>query len=118
MSLIARPSARRRTAPRWLAVALLGLAIILVAAPGPALQAQAIGIRLIVPVETGISQALAGVAHSIDTVRQAGKLAAQNRAYQEENARLQAEVVRMRELELENLDLRRLLDLRGRAPLG
>ncbi|HZT08551.1 MAG TPA: rod shape-determining protein MreC [Chloroflexota bacterium] len=96
----------------------IAVAVFIITMPGTAYQAQAVGIRFIAPVEYAISRAVDSVAYFADTVRQAGTLAAQNRGYQEEINRLQAEVVQMQELELENRDLRRLLDLRGRAPLG
>ncbi len=108
----------RRTASRWTAVLALAGALLLIVAPGPAYQAQAVGIRILAPVETGLSRAIESVSSLFDTIRQAGTLAAQNRTYQEEVDRLQAQVVQMRELELENRDLRRLLDLRGRSPIG
>ena len=108
----------RRAGARWTVVAVMAAAAFLVAVPGPAYQAQAIGVRILAPVEFGVSRTVGGVASLIDTIRQAGALAAQNRAYQEDIDRLQSQVVQMRELELENRDLRRLLDLRRRAPLG
>src|SRR5438876_6349258 len=108
----------RRTAPRLTAFVVLAAALLVIAVPGPAYQAQALGVRILAPAEIGISRALGSVANLFDTIRQAGNLAAQNRTYQDEIDRLQAQVVQMRELELENRDLRRLLDLRGRAPLG
>lgn len=108
----------RRTVPAWVTAAALAIVGLLIAAPGPASQAEAVGTRLIAPLEFGASGAIRGVAHLFDTVRQAGELSAQNSTYREEIERLRSLAVQMRELELENDDLRRLLDLRRRAPLG
>ena len=74
--------------------------------------------RVVAPLQIGISQLVNGASHTISTVGQAGDLARQNALYREEMDRLQAVSVQMRELDLENRDLRRLLDLRERAPLG
>jgi rod shape-determining protein MreC len=79
---------------------------------------QAVGTRIFAPVEIGLSRSMQGVGNLFGTIRQAGTLAAENRAYREEIDRLQAQVVQMRELDLENQDLRHLLELRGRAPIG
>ena len=58
------------------------------------------------------------VGHLFDTVQHASDLAVQNQTYRDEIDRLQAAIVQMRELEVENRDLRELLGLRERAPLG
>lgn len=87
-------------------------------APGPASQAEALGNRLLAPLQFGLARALGGFGHLIETVSQAGQLSAQNQSYRNEIDRLQSMLVQMRELELENDDLRRLLDLRRRAPGG
>jgi rod shape-determining protein MreC len=55
---------------------------------------------------------------TVATVQQARQLREQNVAYREEIDRLQAEMVGLRELELENQDLRNLLGLRQQAPPG
>lgn len=104
--------------PAWVAVLALTGAGFLVAAPGPASQAEAMGMRVVAPLQFGVSRALSGVAYLFDTVQQAGDLAAQNVAYREEINRLQALLVQMAELQVENDDLRRLLDLRPPARPG
>src|SRR5436190_2052043 len=108
----------RRTASRWTALLALAGAVLLIVSPGSAYQAQAVGVRILLPIEIGLSRAAEGIGSFFGTIRQAGTLAAQNRRYQDDVDRLQAQVVQMRELELENDDLRRLLDLRGRASIG
>src|SRR5689334_17754412 len=100
--------ARRSALSRWTVMFAMACAVLLVAMPGPANQAQAVAIRVLAPIEMGISRATGGVAYFVDTIRQAGSLSTQNRSYQEEIDRLQSQVVQMRELELENRDLRRL----------
>jgi rod shape-determining protein MreC len=104
--------------PAWASLAALLLAGVLVGLPGPAHQLEGLGTYVIAPLQFGVSGALGSVAHLAETVRQAGELRAQNTAYRQEMDRLQALVIQMRELELENEDLRRLLDLRQRTTLG
>jgi rod shape-determining protein MreC len=108
----------RRTVPGSAAVLALGLSGLLVFSPGVALQAEAVGTRLIAPLELGLSRVTSSVGHLLDTIQHAGDLATQNQVYQDEIDRLQSAVVQMREVEVENRDLRALLGLRERAPLG
>src|SRR6266542_57134 len=108
----------RRTVPGSVAIIALGLSSALVFSPGVAFQAEALGTRLVAPLELGLSRVTGSVSHLFDTVQHAGDLAAQNQVYRDEIDRLQAAIVQMRELEVENHDLRELLGLRERAGLG
>ena len=108
----------RRAVPGSVAVIALGLSGVLVFSPAAALQAEAVGTRLFAPLELGLSRVTGSVGHLVGTVQQAGNLATQNQVYRDEIDRLQAAIVQMRELEVENRDLRELLGLRERAPLG
>lgn len=108
----------RGTVPAWVSLLVLLFAGLLVAAPGPANQLEGLGTHVIAPLQFGVSGALGSVARLAETVRHAGELRAQNAVYREEVDRLRAMVIQMRELELENQDLRRLLDLRQRTTLG
>ena len=108
----------RRTVPGSVAIVALGLSGALVFSPGIAFQAEAVGTRLVAPLELGLSRVTSSVGNLYSTVQQAGSLAAQNQIYRDEIDRLQAAIVQMRELEVENRDLRELLGLRERASLG
>jgi rod shape-determining protein MreC len=108
----------RRPFPLWLAASVLVLAALLAFVPGPGRQAEAFGSHLVAPLQVVIAQALGAVAATLDTVQRAGKLREQNEIYRDQVDRLQAEMVRLRELELENQDLRNLLGLRQQAPPG
>src|SRR4051812_24855057 len=108
----------RRTVPGWVAILILLTAAVIVAGPTAGRQAAAVGTQLFAPLEYGVSQAAGGMAHLVDTVRRAGEIARQNEDYRQDIDRLQAQLVQMRELELENQDLRELLGLRARATLG
>jgi len=108
----------RRPFPLWLAASVLVLAAILAFVPGPGRQAEAVGSRLVAPLQAAVAHAFGAVAATLDTVHRAGKLREQNEIYRDQVDRLQAEMVRLRELELENQDLRNLLGLRQQAPPG
>jgi rod shape-determining protein MreC len=108
----------RRTVPGSVAIIALGLSGVLIFSPGAAFQAEALGTRLFAPLEFGLSRVTSSVGHLVETVQHAAELAAQNQVYQDEIDRLQSAIVQMRELEVENRDLRALLGLRERAPLG
>ncbi|MPZ13464.1 MAG: rod shape-determining protein MreC [Chloroflexi bacterium] len=112
------PLRARRSVPGWVAILALVTAAGLIAAPGAAQHAEALGTRVMAPIELGISRVWGSLAYLWGTVQQAGSLSAQNRAYRDEIARLESQQVQMGELELENTDLRRLLDLRERVPQG
>ena len=108
----------RRSVPGWLTIlVLLGTGFIIVSQTA-ASSVTAIGTQLFGPVEGGLARASDAVRQLVDTVSQAGALARQNEANQEQIARLQSEVVQMTELQLENQDLRQMLNLRASAPIG
>jgi rod shape-determining protein MreC len=104
--------------PAWVAILALGVVAIMVIAPGPARQAESIGVFVFAPLEIGLSRAVASITRLLGTIQQAGDLAEQNRRYQEEIDRLETSLIRLHELELENHDLRQMLGLRDVAPPG
>jgi rod shape-determining protein MreC len=65
-----------------------------------------------------LSRAASGLGQFVATIQHAGVLAEENKDYRERVDRLEAQIVEMRELEIENRDLRELLGLRARAPAG
>ena len=108
----------RRPLPLWLALGVLVLAAALVVVQGPGPRVEAAGSKLLVPLQGALAGAVSGTLGTIATIQQARQLREQNIAYREEIDRLQAEMVGLRELELENHDLRNLLGLRQQAPPG
>ncbi len=90
----------------------------LIFVPEPASQVEALGTRILAPVQFGVS-GLVGQAEEVTTVvRKMGDLARQNDQYREEIDRLQTEIVRLRELDVENRDLRNLLGLKQQSGTG
>lgn len=108
----------RRPLPLWLALAVLLLAALLVVLPGPGRQVEALASQAAIGLQRGVAAISTQIATMADTIQRAGQLREQNLIYREQVERLQAEMVRLRELELENQDLRNLLGLRQQAPPG
>jgi rod shape-determining protein MreC len=108
----------RRSVPRWSALLVVAAAALLVFVPGPARQVESLGTRILAPVEFGVSGLVGQVEGVATVVRKIGELARQNEQYREEIDRLQAELVRLHEVDLENRDLRNLLGLKERSAAG
>jgi rod shape-determining protein MreC len=97
---------------------LLGVVGGLVLAPGPAREVEAVGSRLLEPVQASVSGLFGQVEDVTTVVRRMTELSRQNDQYREEIDRLQSEIARLRELEVENRDLRNLLGLKQRTGTG
>ena len=106
--------ARRRTRP-WLFTLLLGLIAVFLFTPGTRRNVEAIGTRVFEPAQNTISRLLSQVDDVTTVVEKMTELSHQNAQYREEIDRLQAEIARLRELEVENRDLRSLLGLKQRT---
>jgi len=116
---MARVAPARRRSRSWIFVLLLlGLVGGLMLAPGPAREVEALGSRLLEPVQASVSSVLGQAEDVASVVRRMTELSRQNDQYREEIDRLQAEIARLRELEVENRDLRNLLGLKQRAGTG
>jgi rod shape-determining protein MreC len=116
---MARVAPARRRSRSWIFVLLLlGVVGGLLLLPGPAREVEAVGSRLLEPLQASVSSAFGQAEDITSVVRRMTELSAQNDQYREEIDRLQAEIARLRELETENRDLRNLLGLKQRAGTG
>jgi rod shape-determining protein MreC len=116
---MARVAPARRRSRSWVFVLLLlGLVGGLLLLPGPAREVEAVGSRLLEPLQASVSSAFGQVEDITSVVRRMTELSDQNDQYREEIDRLQSEIARLRELETENRDLRNLLGLKQRAGTG
>src|SRR3954462_15920847 len=116
---MARVAPVRRRSRSWLfLLLLLGVVGGLVLTPGSARQVEAVGSRVLEPVQAIVSELFGQVEDVTTVVRRMTELSRQNDQYREEIDRLQAEIARLRELEVENRDLRNLLGLKQRAGTG
>jgi rod shape-determining protein MreC len=107
--------ARRRTRPWIFTLLLLGLIGVFLFTPGTRRNVEAIGTRIFEPAQNTISRLLGQVDDVTTVVEKMTELSHQNAQYREEIDRLQAEIARLRELEVENRDLRSLLGLKQRT---
>jgi rod shape-determining protein MreC len=97
---------------------LLGLVGGLLLTPGSARQVEGVGTQVLEPVQAVVSELFGQVEDVTTVVRRMTELSRQNDQYREEIDRLQSEIARLRELEVENRDLRNLLGLKQRAGTG
>lgn len=112
------PIRRRSSRPWWLVFLLLAVVGALVFMPGQARDAESTASRLLEPVQGGLSGWVGQIENVATVVRRMSELSAQNDQYREEIDRLQAEIARLRELDVENRDLRNLLGLKQRSGTG
>lgn len=108
----------KRQMPPWTAVVITLITAVLVLRPEPARQFESVGTRLFEPVELGVSGVIGQVEEVGATLQKISELARQNERYRDQIDQLETHLVRMRELEAENQDLRNLLGLRGKAGPG
>jgi rod shape-determining protein MreC len=116
---MARVAPARRRSRSWLLIlVLLGVVGGLVLAPGPAHEVEAIGSRILEPVQASVSGLFGQVEDVTSVVRRMTELSRQNEQYRDEIDRLQSEIASLREIEVENRDLRNLLGLKQRTGTG
>jgi rod shape-determining protein MreC len=109
---------QQRSFPTGVVAALTALIVVLSAFPDGRALAQGLLARVFAPMQLGTARALETSGDFFGNVARAGSLAGQNQSYREEIRQLQVTLAQMRDLEAENRDLRALLGLRERLPLG
>ena len=108
----------RRRLPRWVStLVVVGLAVVFLI-PGPWRGLENVGSTVLAPLQMGISGTGEELGRLVDTLQRVRSLADENADYKDEIDQLQSELVRMRELEVENRDLRNLLGMRERTGPG
>jgi rod shape-determining protein MreC len=116
---MARVAPARRRSRSWLfLLLLLGVVGGLVLTPGSAQQVEGVGSRVLEPVQAIVSELFGQVEDVTTVVRRMAELSRQNDQYRDEIDRLQSEIAQLRELEVENRDLRNLLGLKQRSGTG
>jgi rod shape-determining protein MreC len=108
----------RRRLPRWASGAIVALVAMALLAPGPWRQVEPLSSGVLTPIQMGISGTVEQVTTIVDTVQEVRDLAEQNSEYRDQIDQLQAEVVSMHELEVENGQLRDLLSMAQRTGPG
>jgi rod shape-determining protein MreC len=107
----------RRPLPRWASALVVVLVAVALLSPA-ARQLETVGAIILTPFQMGVSGTVGEVNGVFETLRRVRDLADENREFQDEVDRLQSELVRMRELEVENRDLRNLLSMKERTGPG
>jgi rod shape-determining protein MreC len=109
----------RRRLPRWAStLVVLGVSILCLT-PFPGRGAiETLGSTVLEPIQFGVSGTFGELASVIDTVQRVRTLATENRDLRDRNDELEADVVRLHELEVENRELRNLLSLRDQMGPG
>ncbi len=108
----------QRSFPIVTFVMVVALGVALVVFPDGRTLVQAGAARMLAPVQGALAQSLEGAGLLFGTISRAGDLARENQAYRDEMRQLQATLAQMRDLQAENNDLRALLGLRERLPIG
>ena len=108
----------RRKLPRWVStLVVVGLAVVFLI-PGPWRGLEGVGSTVLAPLQMGVSGTADEAATFVSTVQRVRSLADENADYKDEIDQLRSELVRMRELEVENQDLRNLLGMKERTGPG
>jgi len=116
---MARVAPARRRSRSWLfLLLLLGVVGGLVLTPGSARQVEAVGSQVLEPIQAIVSELFGQVEDVTTVMRRMAELSRQNDQYRDEIDRLQSEIAQLRELEVENRDLRNLLGLKQRSGTG
>lgn len=109
----------KRPSPPWRpGLAIIAVAAVLLFTPEPVHRVESLGTQLFAPVQLGVSGAFGGMQAFWSTLRRVSEIGEQNEYYRSEIDRLQSEFVRLKELELENEALRRLLSLKEQTQPG
>ncbi len=106
----------RNPVPWWVAALALAAVLFLVFQPGSARRAEDVGSQVLAPLSFYAAAIADPVVETWRTVESIATLRHTAQQQAEEIDRLNAELVRMRELELENEDLRRLLGFQRSHP--
>jgi rod shape-determining protein MreC len=110
--------APRRRLPRWVStLVVLGLAVLFLI-PGPWRGLEGVASTALAPLQMGASSTADQAANFVSTIQRVRNLADQNAEFKDQIDQLQSDVVRMRELEVENADLRNLLGMKARTGPG
>lgn len=108
----------RRRLPRWVSTLVVVVLAVVFLIPGPWRGLEIVGSTVLAPFQMGVSGTLGEASNMVSTIQRVRDLASENAEYQDELAQLQSELVQMRELQVENSDLRNLLSMKERTGPG
>src|SRR5579862_1064610 len=105
----------RRRLPRWVSTLVVVLLAAVFLVPGPWRGLESVGSFIVTPFQEGVSGTVDEASTVIDTLGRVRDLASENADYKDQVEQLQSQLVQMRELEVENSDLRNLLSMKERT---
>lgn len=108
----------RHSLPRWASISIVLAVAGLLLLPGPWRQVEKVGSTALTPIQMGLSGTGDEIGSIADTVSRVRDLASENRDQQQQIDQLQSQLVDMRELQVENDDLRNLLSMKQRTGPG
>ena len=108
----------RRRLPRWVSTLVVVALAIVFLIPGPWRGLEGVASTALAPLQMGVSGTVDEAATVVSTIRRVRDLADENAAQKDQIDQLQSDLVRLRELEVENQDLRNLLSLKERTGPG
>src|SRR6202165_6096797 len=105
----------RRRLPRWVSAIVVVLLAVVFLIPGPWRGLESVGSTVLAPIQMGVSGTVGEASNFVSTIQRVRDLASENADYRDQVDQLQSQLVQMRELEVENSDLRTLLSMREAA---
>jgi len=108
----------RRRLPRWVSTLVVVALAVIFLVPGPWRGLEVVGSTVLAPIQMGVSGTVDEASHFVSTIQRVRDLANQNADYQDQLDQMQSQLAQMRELEVENADLRNLLGMTQRTGPG
>jgi len=108
----------RRRLPRWVSTLVVVLLAAVFLLPGPWRGLEKVGSTVLAPIQMGVSGTADEASNFVSTIQRVRDMADENANYRDQVAELQSQLVQMRELEVENSDLRNLLTMKERTGPG
>src|SRR5438128_2376295 len=96
----------RRRLPRWVSTLVVVALAVVFLVPGPWRGLETVGSTVMAPIQMGLSGTVDEAANVVSTIQRVRDLAAENADYRDQIDELQSQLVELRELEVENSDLR------------
>jgi rod shape-determining protein MreC len=108
----------RRRLPRWATTLVVVLLAVVFLVPGPWRGLEKVGSTVLAPIQMGLSGTVDEASNFVSTIQRVRDMANENADYRDQVAQLESQLVQMRELQVENSDLRNLLSMKERTGPG
>jgi rod shape-determining protein MreC len=105
----------RRRLPRWVSTLVVVVLAVVFLVPGPWRGLEKVFAFVLTPIQMGVSGTVDEASHVVDTVQRVRELATENADYRDQVDQQHSHLGKIREREVENQVLRRLLSMREAA---